>query len=237
MRKDQEDCNMLISNKKCEFYTMEVDKIAVGKRLFDLRKRSGMSRNTASSISSIPEITIKTWESGAKEARLDNLVKYLEAFETVGCYNAIEWVLYGGKAPPRIAQYNTIGISSVVNVLKKTSNLFYCLGESELILYMNQSWAHYLDEGLSNNSHNNSIRTSAQVYTEFKDLCSRDVYETCYEHYVKCLNGQSVSFSYVLGNEFSKSRTEVTMLYEPIIKSKDNKAAGVFGFLSSKIGI
>ena len=237
----------------------DIDKIEVGKRLLQLRKSCGISRDTIALKSDIAVKTIQNWEAGKKELRLHNLARYLRAFELLGCYTSLDWILQGKNgADAAIIKSNicaSMEIVEAVEIFKKTSNLFYYLDEQELVWYVNRNWLYCLndndhyssDESYENDpSANNKDGESDKKGkkdesvpdirhgTPFRKLCSSGVYRVCHEAFLQCLEGQAPSFSYHINNESDKPLTEVVMLYMPVKAAKNSKIIGVFAFLSSQ---
>lgn len=224
------------------------DTRGIAERLSALRQRMGYSRETISKATHIPVATIKSWELGLKTIRPQNLDKYLTALQPLGCHADINWVLYGSQAPtPQITSSQTlddaISLNKVIELLNLTSNLFYCLDASESVLFIKKKWSHFLGghdnltiDPITAINSDVSIPNSL-IDLKFQGLCSDAIYKKCHENYLKCMNGERVSFSYALKNQFSKNYSEVNMLYTPIFRHKDYKVTGVFAFLSSNVGI
>lgn len=225
-----------------------MDKTGVARRLHDLRLRIGLSRETISQTTHISAATIKAWELGLRTIKEQSLAKYLSALKPLGCHADIKWVLYGDKAPaPQITSSQTIddavSLNKVIELLNLTSNLFYCLDTSESVLFIKKEWSHFL--GGHNTLINDPITDinsdinipNSSIDLKFQGLCSDEIYQKCHANYLKCLNGERVSFSYALNNQFSKNYTEVNMLYTPIFRHRDYKITGIFAFLSSNVGI
>ena len=206
----------------------------IGSRLRSLRKRLGMSRNSLAQAFQIPEITIKSWETGNVEIRANNLEKYRRKFVEIGYDVSTEWITScDGPSPftekktnifiPKQSKLGATSIEHLLELLKTTSNLLYYLDHNQQIIYLNSSLKLYLG------NKGNTVETD----TKLQDICSPYIYEILHKHFISCQNGLKQRFSYTISNSATKHQTSVDMLYWPLLKNKTNKVLGVLGFIEN----
>ena len=208
---------------------MHMPSIDIGNRLKHLRKITGLSRQSLAQISNISAATIRSWEDGIVDIRIYNLEKYLNTLEEIGCSATIKWVMDGKRADPcatRVTDklYKTLGavdVQDILEILAKSSNLFYYLDAKEGVVYVNPQLLLLLESPL--NSRNILLENAT-----FKEICSEEVYDICHKYFTLCKSRKIQTFSYHINHKTSR---RVEMIYYPIIKSKSTTLLGIMGFV------
>jgi len=210
-----------------------MDKIAIGKRLLELREYIGLSRKSLSDITHIPTVTIKAWENGYTTIKRDNLVKYLEELNKLGCGTNIEWVL--GETPTHITTLPTpvpeiinksyaIELNDMLEIFKTAKNCFYFLNQAEEVIYLNQNLVHLLGKPQQSDTIPSSRIT-------LENICSPDVYKVCHERFMLCHKIKTQTFTYNVHNLYNTNIWSVDVVYHSIFKTKSTQFLGVFCFV------
>jgi len=210
-----------------------MSKIEIGIRLSQLRKYIGISRNSLAKASEIPAITIKSWEAGISEIRESSLKKYLAALAKLGCYATTGWVLNGiGHNQNTQIKYNetlakdSINVAHIIELLSKTSSLFFYLDIDCNVMHINHSLLFLLDG-------NYESTANLSLPAPLKDLCNEKIYNISHENFILCKEKAERRFSYIIKNSYNTTSHMVDMLYLPLIKHKSNQVLGVLCFLSN----
>lgn len=215
-----------------------MDKIAIGKRLLELREYIGLSRKSISDITHIPTVTIKAWENGYTTIKQDNLIKYLQELNKLGCGTNLEWVL--GKTHtdlnvitcptplPRIINKSySVELNDMLEIFKTAKNCFYFLDQEEEVIYLNPNLTHLLGKPYQPD-------TTPPSQTPFKNICSTDVYKICHERFMLCSKIKTQTFRYNVHNLYNDSIWDVDVVYHSIFKTKSTQFLGVFCLVLSQ---
>jgi|GEM_PF-3265374 len=232
---------------------MRKDNSGFNSRLLMLRKAAGLSRISASEKSGVPAATIRSWESGnVREINNDSLNKYIDAFASIGHRVTQKWLSHGEGRPSFIdldidnhhlmEPLYLVNFYDTIEILKATSNLFYCLDQNEALIYINHSLLSLLGGSALHHQPQTLIHQSSKhghlIGTGLKELCSEKIYGLCRTNYLEAMNGKIVRFSYIITSDFKKDMVEVGILYYPLVNHSTKKVERVLGFISQEsIGI